>query len=105
MDGRFISLKVNDDQEIASEVFKMNHRVALPVTDDKNILLGIVTIDDVLWVAQEEFTEDMQKMGGTEALDEPYLDTPFFKLMQKRAGWLIVSFLWRIAYGYCAGLF
>lgn len=92
MDGRFISLKVNDDQEIASEVFKMNHRVALPVTDDKNILLGIITIDDVLWVAQEEFTEDMQKMGGTEALDEPYLDTPFFKLMQKRAGWLIVLF-------------
>ena len=92
MDERFISLKVNDDQEIASDIFKMNNRTALPVTDEKNILLGIVTIDDVLWVAQEEFTEDMQKMGGTEALDEPYLDTPFFKLMQKRAGWLIVLF-------------
>ncbi len=93
MDERFISLKVNDDQEIASKVFKMNNRVALPVTDDKNILLGIITIDDVLWVAQEEFSEDMQKMGGTEALDEPYLDTPFFKLLKKRAGWLIVLFL------------
>jgi len=92
MDERFISLKVNDDQEIASDVFKKNNRNALPVTDEKNILLGIVTIDDVLWVAQEEFTEDMQKMGGTEALDEPYLDTPFFKLIQKRAGWLIVLF-------------
>lgn len=92
MDERFISLKVNDDQEIASDIFKMNNRTALPVTDEKNILLGIVTIDDVLWVAQEEFTEDMQKMGGTEALDEPYLDTPFLKLMQKRAGWLIVLF-------------
>ncbi len=93
MDERFISLKVNDDQEIASKIFKMNNRVALPVTDDKNILLGIITIDDVLWVAQEEFSEDMQKMGGTEALDEPYLDTPFFKLLKKRAGWLIVLFL------------
>ena len=92
MDERFTSLKVNDDQEIASDVFKMSNRNALPVTDENNILLGIVTIDDVLWVAQEEFTEDMQKMGGTEALDEPYLDTPFFKLMQKRAGWLIVLF-------------
>ena len=92
MDERFISLKVNDDQEIASDIFKKNNRNALPVTDEKNILLGIVTIDDVLWVAQEEFTEDMQKMGGTEALDEPYLDTPFFKLIQKRAGWLIVLF-------------
>ncbi|MEJ7609976.1 MAG: magnesium transporter [Ferruginibacter sp.] len=92
MDERFISLKVNDDQEIASDIFKMNNRTALPVTDENNILLGIVTIDDVLWVAQEEFTEDMQKMGGTEALDEPYLDTPFLKLMQKRAGWLIVLF-------------
>lgn len=93
MDERFISLKVNDDQEIASEVFKMNNRVALPVTDDKNILLGIITIDDVLWVAQEEYAEDMQKMGGTEALDEPYLDTGFWKLIGKRAPWLVILFV------------
>jgi magnesium transporter len=65
MDDRFISLKASDDQEIASEVFKMNNRVALPVVDSHNILLGIVTIDDILWVAQEEFTEDIQKIGGT----------------------------------------
>ncbi len=66
MDGRYISLNVNDDQESANEVFKMNNRVALAVTDDKNILLGIVTIDDVLWIASEEFSEDIQKIGGTE---------------------------------------
>jgi magnesium transporter len=71
----------------------MNNRVALPVTDDNDILLGIVTIDDMLWVANEEFSEDIQKIGGTEALDEPYLDTPLFKLVRKRAGWLIVLFL------------
>ena len=83
MDERFISLNVNDDQEVANEVFKMNNRVALPVTDDQNILLGIVTIDDVLWVASEEFSEDIQKIGGTEALDEPYLDIGIFKLVKK----------------------
>ncbi|HVZ25806.1 MAG TPA: magnesium transporter, partial [Sediminibacterium sp.] len=93
VDGRIVSLNVNDDQEHASQVFKMNNRVALPVVDDNNILLGIVTIDDMLWVANEEFSEDMQKMGGTEALNEPYLDIPFFKLIQKRAGWLIILFL------------
>lgn len=93
MDGRFISLHVNDDQELANEAFKMNNRVALPVTDDQNILLGIITIDDVLWIATEEFSEDIQKIGGTEALDEPYLDIGIIKLVKKRAGWLVLLFL------------
>lgn len=93
MDERYISLNVNDDQEKANEVFKMNNRVALAVTDDKNILLGIVTIDDVLWIASEEFSEDIQKIGGTEALDEPYLDINIFKLVKKRVSWLIILFL------------
>ncbi len=93
IDNRFISLNINDDQESASEIFKMNNRVALPVVDDNNILQGIVTIDDVLWVAQEEFTEDIQKIGGTEALDEPYLDIGIFRLVRKRASWLIVLFI------------
>lgn len=93
IDYRYISLNVNDDQEIAYETFKMNNRVALPVVDNNNLLLGIVTIDDVLWVASEEYTEDIQKIGGTEALDEPYLETPFFKLIRKRVGWLIILFL------------
>ncbi len=93
IDRRFISLNVNDDQEGASAVFKMNNRVALPVVDNNDILLGIVTIDDILWVAQEEFTEDIQKIGGTEALDEPYLDMKIFKLVKKRGTWLLVLFL------------
>ena len=93
IDNRYIALHVNDDQEAANQAFKMNHRVALPVLDNNNILLGIVTIDDILWVANEEFTEDIQKIGGTEALDEPYLETPFFKLIRKRVGWLIILFL------------
>lgn len=93
MDGRVIALNVNDDQEIANEVFKMNNRVALPVTDDKNVLLGIITIDDVLWIASEEFSEDIQKIGGTEALDEPYLEIPIFKLFRKRVIWLFFLFI------------
>jgi magnesium transporter len=93
IDNRYITLNVNDDQEVANQIFKMNNRVALPVIDDKNILLGIVTIDDVLWVANEEFSEDIQKIGGTEALDEPYLEMPIIKLFKKRVVWLIVLFL------------
>jgi len=93
IDNRYIALNVNDDQETASEAFKMNNRVALPVLDNNNVLLGIVTIDDVLWVAQEEFTEDIQKIGGTEALDEPYLEIPLLKLFKKRIVWLVVLFL------------
>ncbi|MCZ2222335.1 MAG: magnesium transporter [Chitinophagales bacterium] len=93
IDRRIVALNVHDDQEHASQVFKMNNRVALPVTDDNNKLLGIVTIDDILWVANEEFSEDMQKMGGTEALNEPYLDIPILKLFRKRILWLTVLFL------------
>ena len=93
MDERFVTLHAEDDQETAAEIFKMNNRVALPVVSKSNKLLGIVTIDDILWVASEEFSEDMQKMGGTAALDEPYLDVPLFKLYKKRIIWLIILFV------------
>jgi magnesium transporter len=93
MDGRVIALNAKDDQEHANQVFKMNNRYALPVVDDNNVLLGIITIDDILWVATEEFSEDMQKMGGTAALDEPYLEMPLLKLFRKRIGWLVVLFI------------
>lgn len=93
IDNRLISLNANDPQEDAITVFRMNNRVALPVVDEQGIMLGIVTIDDILWVANEEYTEDMQRFGGTEALDEPYLDVSIWHLVKKRAGWLIVLFL------------
>lgn len=93
MDNRLIALNVNDPQEEAINVFRMNNRTALPVTDDNNILLGIVTVDDILWIANEEYTEDIQKIGGTEALDEPYLDINIMRLVKKRVGWLIILFL------------
>lgn len=93
IDDRYITLNVNDDQELANQTFKMNNRVALPVVDNNNILLGIVTIDDMLWVASEEFSEDIQKIGGTQALDEPYLEMPLLRLFKKRITWLVVLFL------------
>ena len=92
MDERFISLYPEEDQETVAEVFKMNNRVALPVISENNILLGIVTIDDILWVASEEFGEDMQKMGGTDAQDEPYIEMSIPKLYRKRAIWLVILF-------------
>src|SRR5688500_2461044 len=93
MDGRVISLNVYQDQEEAAEIFKMNNRVALPVVSNHNTLLGIITIDDILWVASEEFSEDIQKIGGTEALEQPYLEISLFKLFKKRVVWLIVLFI------------
>jgi magnesium transporter len=93
MDERVFALSAFADQENANEAFKMNNRVALPVVSSSNKLLGIVTIDDVLWVANEEFSEDMQKIGGTEALDQPYLDIDLLSLFKKRIVWLIVLFV------------
>lgn len=93
MDDRVISLNAYDDQEVANEAFKMNNRVALPVVSNSNKLLGIVTIDDVLWVANEEFSEDIQKIGGTEALEQPYLEMPLLQLFKKRVVWLMVLFV------------
>lgn len=93
MDSTFVSLNATDDQETAIEVFRKYDREALPVVDDEGHLLGVVTVDDVLDVVEEEATEDIQKMGGTAALDEPYMDTPFFQLIRKRAGWLVILFL------------
>jgi magnesium transporter len=93
MDRRFVALKATDDQETAVAVFRREDRTALPVTDTTGILIGIVTIDDVLDVAEIELTEDIQKIGGMEALDEPYMRIALGRMVRKRAGWLVVLFL------------
>ena len=92
-DGTYVALTAFDDQEIAIEVFREYDRVALPVTDSSGVLLGIVTIDDVLDVAQEEATEDIHKLGAVEALEEPYMEVGFTRMLRKRAGWLVLLFL------------
>jgi magnesium transporter len=84
---------VNDSQKDVVNIFRNNSRYALPVTDDDGILLGIVTLDDVLRLAETEGTREIQKIGGSEALDEPYTTISFGRLIRKRAGWLIILFL------------
>jgi magnesium transporter len=93
MDSRFVALKGTDDQEVAVEEFKEADLNALPVTDSEGVLIGIVTADDILDVAEEEATEDIQKIGGMEALDEPYMEVAIPSMVRKRATWLIVLFL------------
>jgi magnesium transporter len=93
MDNRFVALKATDDQEVAVEAFKEADLNALPVTDTHGALIGIVTVDDIFDVAEEEATEDIQKIGGTEALDEPYMEIGIPTMVRKRATWLIVLFL------------
>jgi magnesium transporter len=93
MDHHFVALSAYDDQEVAARVMQDYDRVALPVTDSDGILLGIVTVDDIIDVIEEEATEDIHKIGGLEAIDTPYLTTPFPVLVKKRARWLVVLFL------------
>jgi magnesium transporter len=93
MDENFVSLSVTDSQEDAVNIFRKYDRTALPVLDSGGVLVGLVTIDDMLDVAEEEATEDIQKFGGMEAVDEPYMRIPLFTMVRKRAGWLFVLFL------------
>jgi len=93
LDGNYTMLQPYDDREKALELFRKFDRVALPVVDEDRKLIGIVTVDDMLDVASEEATEDIQKMGGTEALDEPYTTIPLARMVKKRASWLVVLFL------------
>ncbi|HQO39236.1 MAG TPA: magnesium transporter, partial [Spirochaetota bacterium] len=93
MDDNFPALSALDDQERAVFLFKKYDVYALPVLDSEGVLLGIVTVDDVLDVAEEEVTEDIHKMGGMEALEDPYMEEPILRLTRKRAGWLVVLFL------------
>ena len=105
MDRRYVSLKATDAQEAAVEVFKREDRTALPVTDTKGILIGIVTVDDALDVAEQAATRDMQRVGGSEALDEPYMDIALGRMVKKRAGWLVVLFLGEMLTATAMGFF
>ena len=104
MDKNFVALNVHDDQEDAVEVFKKYDGIALPVVDNLNVLIGIVTVDDVLDVAEEEATEDIHKLAAVEAFEEPYPTISIFSMVKKRAVWLTVLFFGQtitaIAMGY-----
>ena len=90
---KIITLTASQDQADALEAFKRYDSVALPVVDSNGYLIGVVTVDDMLDVAEEEETEDIQKFGGIEALEEPYIDLPIPQLIKKRAVWLVILFI------------
>ena len=92
MDEEFVALSAYDDQEEAIALFRRFDRTALPVVDGAGVLVGIVTVDDVLDVAEEEATEDIQMLGGSEALGEPYLQVSLRTMVRKRAPWLVLLF-------------
>lgn len=93
LDGFCVSLKMTDSKEDAVSKFKEYDRVVLPVTNTENILLGVLTVDDVLDAAEQRDTKEIQNFGGVEGLDYPYVKTAFFSLIKKRATWLIVLFV------------
>ncbi len=105
LDERFVALEAGDDQEIAVAAFQRFDRSALPVTDSRGVLVGIVTVDDVLDVASEEATEDIHMLGGVEALEEPYLKTSLKGIIRKRAFWLVLLFVGQTLTATAMGLF
>ncbi|QQS35723.1 MAG: magnesium transporter [Ignavibacteriales bacterium] len=105
MDENFIALHVTDDQETAVELFKKYDRVAIPVVDAFGVLLGIVTVDDIIDVAEEEATEDIHKLGGMEALEDPYISVPLLEMVKKRAGWLVILLIGEMLTASAMGFF
>ena len=93
MDWEYIKLNIDDTTDVALTSFKQYDRTVMPVTNADNVLLGIVTVDDILDTAQQRDTREMQQFGGVESLEYPYVKTPIFSLIKKRAGWLIILFL------------
>jgi magnesium transporter len=81
------------DQEALSRLFAKTDLIAIPIVDDQDRVKGVVTVDDIVDVVQEEATEDIQKIGGTSALDAPYLQTGLVAMLKKRAGWLAILFV------------
>lgn len=105
LDGKFTSLLVTADEEVAVNAFSNTTRVALPVTDAGGLLLGIITVDDVLDLAKKEDTEDMQKIGAVEALEDPYMDVGLLQMLKKRAPWLVILFIGELFTASAMGFF
>lgn len=93
MRTQIISAREDLDQEALSKLFMRHHLLMIPVVDGAGRIKGIVSVDDIVDVVQEEATEDIQKIGGAESLDEPYLQVSLPRMIRKRAGWLAALFL------------
>ncbi|MBV6433101.1 MAG: Magnesium transporter MgtE [Bryobacteraceae bacterium] len=93
MKSDVVAVTENTDQEEVARLFSAHALAAIPVVDSGGVMKGIVTVDDIVDVVQEEATEDIQKIGGMQALEGPYLETGFWEMVRKRAGWLAALFL------------
>ena len=105
MDNKFVSLAATEDKKKAVEVFRKYDRIALPVVDSQGRLAGIVTLDDVIDVAEEEATREIQRFGGLEALDDPYMSTSLPAMVRKRATWLVILFVGEMLTATAMGFF
>ena len=105
MDRRYVALDVLQNQETAIEDFRRHGRLALPVLNADHVLLGIVTMDDILELRETADTTEMQKLGGSEALDEPYMQISLGRMVKKRAGWLVILFLGEMLTATAMGFF
>jgi magnesium transporter len=106
MSSEVVSVRADLDQEAVAHVVAESDLMAVPVVDAEGRIQGIVTVDDIVDVVREEATEDIQKIGGTQALDAPYLEVGLFEMVRKRAIWLTVLFVGQLltatAMGYYA---
>jgi len=93
MDRAVIKAKTSDDQEVAASLMARYDLVAVPVVDDDNRLAGVITVDDLVEVLEDETTEDIQRMAGSQPLDRPYLDSSILSVIRKRVGWLLLLFV------------
>lgn len=93
MNTDLVTVRDDEDQESISKTFSNHNFLAIPVVDESNVMKGIITVDDVVEVIEEEATEDIHKIGGMEALGEPYLDISLPSMIKKRAGWLMALFI------------
>ena len=92
-DNDFVAISTMTSKEDAVQYFEKYDRTALPIVTEAGVLVGIVTIDDILDQISSQNTEDIQKFGGVDALDEPYIQTHWFEMIKKRGFWLIILFL------------
>ncbi len=93
MDPEPVWVAVGTDQEACAQLMSRYSLLALPVVNSSHNLVGVITIDDVVEVLEAEATEDIQRLGGAEPLQRPYLDTPVFGIARKRIGWLLLLFI------------
>ncbi|MCA9954149.1 MAG: magnesium transporter, partial [Anaerolineales bacterium] len=93
MSSDVVSINVAADQEELAELVSRYDYFVVPVVNNNHELLGVVTVDDVLDIFEEEVTEDIQRLGGSEPLDQPYFAVSVFQIVRKRIGWLLLLFV------------